>query len=171
MPHAHRAEPAHVCFGTGGIQMLKNVATRAVMLTAIAVSLFLACATVPNRSVSETESELQRLESAKWSAESLGNKEAFMALFADDFVSVEYGADTQGGVTRKTRSELFSGAPLPPAAFDLTEWHFVHAGTNTVVVSYRVNALSFPWRAYATSVWTRRGGRWVTVFYQASTAS
>jgi hypothetical protein len=38
------------------------------------------------------------------------------------------------------------------------------------IVSYRVNGLSFPWQAYATSVWVRRDGRWQTVFYQASTA-
>jgi hypothetical protein len=40
-----------------------------------------------------------------------------------------------------------------------------------VIVSYRVKGLSFPWQAYATSVWSRRRGKWQTVFYQASTAS
>jgi hypothetical protein len=117
-----------------------------------------------------SDGELQRLESAKWDPSSLGPREAYMALFADDFVSVEYGSDVQGGVHRKTRAEVFSLPPLPPARFELSEWHFVRADPNVVVVSYRVKGLSFEWHAYATSVWARRGDRWQTVFYQASTA-
>ena len=50
-----------------------------------------------------------------------GGREAFMNLFAEDFVSVEYGSDVQGGVHRKTRADVFSGPPLPPAEFELSD--------------------------------------------------
>ena len=73
------------------------------------------------------ESELQRLEAGKWDPasaalarkEASGGPAAVMALFADDFLSVEYGADVTGGVRRKTRAEVFSGPPLPAAKFEL----------------------------------------------------
>ena len=117
-----------------------------------------------------SDAEIQQLETSKWNAEQPGGRDAFMALFAEDFVSVEYGSDVQGGVHRKTRADVFSGPPLPPAEFELSDWRFIHADPHVFIVSYRVNGLSFPWQAYATSVWVRRDGKWQTVFYQASTA-
>jgi hypothetical protein len=120
--------------------------------------------------VTASDTEIQRLETSKWNAAPTGGREAFMDLFAEDFVSVEYGSDVQGGVHRKTRADVFSGPPLPPAEFELSDWRFIHADPHVFIVSYRVNGLSFPWQAYATSVWVRRAGKWQTVFYQASTA-
>ena len=119
-----------------------------------------------------TDAELVRLERAKWGdpAGAL-TPEAFGALFADDFVSVEYGAEVPPvGVVRKTRAQVFAGPPLPPAEFELSEWQAIHAGPDVVILSYKVMGVTFPWKAYATSVWTRRGGKWLTIFYQASTA-
>lgn len=60
------------------------------------------------------ESELQRLEAGKWDPasaalarkEASGGPAAVMALFAEDFLSVEYGTDVTGGVRRKTRAEV-----------------------------------------------------------------
>ena len=124
------------------------------------------------------DTELQRLETAKWHPSSLGNTEHLMALFADEFVTVQYGADLHSGVERKLNFRKSMSGPeaakvfqfLDQTHFDLSEWRFVHIASVGVIVSYHVSAPSFPWRAYATSVWTKRGGRWQTVFYQASTA-
>lgn len=128
------------------------------------------CATTAGN-VTASDTEIQRLETSKWNAALPGGREAFMELFAEDFVSVEYGSDVQGGVHRKTRADVFSGPPMPPAEFELSDWRFIHADPHVFIVSYRVNGLSFPWQAYATSVWVRRDGKWQTVFYQASTAN
>jgi hypothetical protein len=111
-----------------------------------------------------------RLERAKWGdpAGAL-TPEAFKALFAEDFLSVEYGAQSPPtAVERKTRAQVFSGPPLPPAKFELSEWQAIHASPDVVILSYKVTGVSFPWKAYATSTWARRGGKWYTVFYQAS---
>jgi len=143
--------------------MTRTIAAFSVLL------LLSACATSPAR-IAASDSEIQRLETSKWNPSSLGSREAFLALFADDFVSVEYGSDVQGGVHRKTRADVFSAPPLPPAEFELSDWRFIHADPHVFIVSYRVKGISFPWEAYATSVWVHREGRWQTVFYQASTA-
>ena len=148
---------------------MKRVISTAVLLIALS-----ACATSgtgPQMAPQPGYDELQRLESGKWDPSTLGGRDEFMALFAEDFVSVEYGPDVHGGVHRKTRADVFSAPPLPPARFELSEWKFIQAASDAVIVSYRVKGLSFPWEAYATSVWARRGGKWQTVFYQASTAN
>jgi hypothetical protein len=131
-----------------------------------------ACATTTGTTgtVAATDTDIQRLESSKWNPAMAASRDAFLALFAEDFVSVEYGSDVQGGVHRKTRADVFSGPPLPPAEFELSDWRFIHADPHVFIVSYRVKGISFPWQAYATSVWVRRDGKWQTVFYQASTA-
>jgi len=117
------------------------------------------------------DAELMRLERAKWGdPPGVLTPEAFKALVADDFVSVEYGVEVTRGVERKTREQVFAGPPLPPAKFELSEWHAIHANPDVVILSYKVTGVSFPWKAYATSTWTRRSGKWYTVFYQASTA-
>lgn len=145
--------------------------------SAVLTMMLMGCATaVPTtapaqRTPDMSANELKQLESSKWDSSLPANREAFMRLFADDFESVEYGTDVQGGVHRRTRADVFSGPPLPPARFELSDWHFIHADTDVVIVSYRVKGLSFPWQAYATSVWAYRDGRWQTVFYQASTAA
>ena len=76
----------------------------------LAASLVLALLTGVGRAAEpadKPEAELVRLEKGKWDPPSLGGPTAFMALFADDFVSVEYGTD-MSGVTRKTRTEVFA---------------------------------------------------------------
>lgn len=120
------------------------------------------------RESEDVKAELQRLERLKWVAST--PRDEFLALFADDFVSVEYGSNVHGGVHRRTRADVFSGPPAPASHYELSDWHFVRATADSVVVSYKVSGVSFPWQAYATSVWVKRAGRWQTVFYQTSTA-
>jgi hypothetical protein len=106
----------------------------------------------------------------KWNPEGFSSREEFVALFADDFVSVGDGFDISSGVQRKTKTEVFSGPSHPPATFELSDFKVVHPNSDAAIVSYRVTGKSFPWKAYVTSVWARRQGKWTTVFYQASTA-
>ena len=136
---------------------------------AAALLIAIACATTP-RNTQMSDADVQRLETAKWNPNSFASPQEFSALFAPDFVSIEYGSDVQGGAHRKTRAEVFSGPPLPPASFELSDWMFIHPRPGVVIASYHVKGLSFSWDAYATSIWAYRDGKWVTVFYQASTA-
>lgn len=132
-----------------------------------------ACATTNPGNV---DAELQRLESAKWHPASLGGQQEFVNLFADDFVTVEYGADLNGAVDRKAGTKALMSSPdmaklidmLNHSKIDLSDWQFLHIDGDGVVVSYHVNVPAFGWTAYATSVWAKRNGQWQTIFYQAS---
>lgn len=113
---------------------------------------------------------LVTLEQRKWNPQGFSSHEEFVALFADDFVSVGDGFDISAGVQRKTKAEVFAGPPHPSATFELSDFKVVHPNSDVAIVSYRVTGKSFAWKAYVTSVWARRKGKWTTVFYQASPA-
>lgn len=156
--------------GTGPVNK-KGSAMRPALLVVSLLVLFLPSVAFAVAFDADAEADgLITLEKSKWEAPGSGTGlETVIHLFADDFISVEYGTDLSG-VVRKTRDEVFSGPPLPSAAFNLTEWKVLRPSADVVLLSYHVKSLSFPWQAYATSVWTRRDGAWKTIFYQASTA-
>jgi len=119
---------------------------------------------------SSSDAELIRMESAKWDADSLRNPAALMAMFSSEMLSVDYGSDLHGGVERRTWRQILAFGPLPAWKVSLGDWRALHPSADVVVLSYKVTGVSVEWKAYATSIWARHGGKWETVFYQASTA-
>ena len=138
---------------------------RRIFLAALALALSLPVAAQP-----DTDAELIRLESTKWDPASLLKPMDLMSLFSEDMLSVEYGADIGGGAERRTWKEILAYGPLPSWKMQLGEWRVLHPSPDVAIVSYKVTGVSVQWKAYATSVWARRNGKWQTVFYQASTA-
>ena len=116
------------------------------------------------------DAELMRMESAKWRPASLAHPFELMSMFSDEMLSVEYGADVHAGAERRTWREILAYGPLPAWNVKLGEWRTLHPSPDVVILSYKVTGVSIDWKAYATSVWARRDGKWKTVFYQASTA-
>jgi hypothetical protein len=119
---------------------------------------------------SSADNELIRMESAKWDPAGLRNPATLMSMFSTDMLSVDYGADLHGGVERRTWRQIIAYGPLPEWKVNLGDWRVLHPGADVAVVSYKVTGVSVEWKAYATSVWARHGGKWETVFYQASAA-
>ncbi len=117
-----------------------------------------------------TEVELIRLETTKWESSSLLHMKDLMSLFSDEMLSVDYGADLQGGVERRTWTEILGYGPMPSWKMKLGDWRVLRPNPDVAILSYKVTGVSVPWKAYATSVWARRNGKWQTVFYQASAA-
>ena len=116
-----------------------------------------------------TESELIRLESTKWDPASLLHPLDLMSLFSDEMLSVDYGAELQGGAERRTWREILAYGPLPSWKMKLADWRVLRPTPDTAILSYKVTGESVQWKAYATSVWARRNNKWQTVFYQVST--
>ena len=135
------------------------------LLFAIAIVL-----SFPVAAQSDADAELIRLESMKWDPASLLKPLELMSLFSEEMLSVEYGSDLAGGVERRTWKEILAHGPLPSWKMQLGEWRVLHPTPDVAIVSYKVTGVSVQWKAYATSVWARRNGKWQTVFYQASTA-
>ena len=127
-------------------------------------------AALPARAFDPTEEELIRLETTKWDPASLMHPLELMSLFSDDMLSIDYGTDLKGGAERRNWAEILAFGQPPTWRMKLDGWKVVRPTPDTVVLSYRVTGLTVDWKAFATSVWARRDGKWKTVFYQASTA-
>ncbi len=127
----------------------------------------LAFADTPDRG---PDAELIRMETAKWDPASLTHPADLVAMFSREMLSVDYGAEIHDGVERRDWNQILAYGPLPEWKMRLSDWRALHPSRDVVILSYKVTGVSVDWKAYATSVWTRRGGRWRTVFYQVSTA-
>ena len=83
-------------------------------MRALVVSVLASLLSLPAAAQSDaTETELIRLETTKWEPASLLNIKELMSLFSDEMLSVDYGADLQGGVERRTWTEILGYGPLP----------------------------------------------------------
>jgi hypothetical protein len=112
-------------------------------------------------------------ERASWDLAIMRDAAAYTALHAPDFMTV-----TGNGVVGKTSSE--ASAMDPHARFDQCELsgfdaHFL--AENAVLVTYHVKAAgfdhdkAFQLDSYASSLWMKRQGQWLNVFYQATPQS
>lgn len=117
-----------------------------------------------------SDADLIRMETAKWEPTSLLNPFGLMAMFSSDMLSVDYGADLKGGAERRTWKEIIAYGPLPSWKVALDEWRVLRPAADVAIVSYHVTGQNIAWKGWATSTWARQNGKWVTVFYQASTA-
>jgi hypothetical protein len=136
----------------------------------LAILLFAAIPAAAQEGDRAIDADLIRMETSKWDPAALSNPVKLLSMFSDEMLSVEYGSDLQGKAQRRTWREILAYGPLPPLKMQLGEWKVLHPSADVAILSYKVTGVTVDWRAYATSVWARREGKWQTVFYQASTA-
>jgi len=112
-------------------------------------------------------------ERASWNLAIQRNAGAYRAFHAPDFITV-----TGGGVVGKAASE--ASAMDAQVRFDrctLSGFDVRFAARNAALVTYHVTAAgldhgkAFRLDAYASSLWMKRNGAWLNVFYQATPAS
>jgi hypothetical protein len=108
-------------------------------------------------------------EKAKWEALKTGNFGLHNEWFTDDFSSIGYMPD--GSVYRMEKSNLAKPTnpgekgKLPAADFLLSNFKVINASETVRLVTYQADG---PINLYVTSVWSKRGNEWKTVFYQAT---
>jgi len=117
-----------------------------------------------------SDADLIHMESRKWDPASLLDPFGLLAMFSSEMLSVDYGAEIKGGAERRTWKEVLAYGPLPAWKVSLGEWRVLRPTPDVAIVSYKVTGVTVDWKGYSTSVWARQNGKWVTVFYQASTA-
>ena len=142
-----------------------------VLITSVAMSLASAQMKSKRRMASAAnslESMLVAKEKQKWEALKTGQFGSLPEMFADDFLSVGYAPDGTVRMTTKAQQTVAGKQQLPPAEFTLSDFKVISANNDSAVVTYRAKG---PINLYATSVWAKRGGKWQTIFYQATMAS
>ena len=112
-------------------------------------------------------------ERASWNLAIQRNASAYVAFHAPDFITV-----TGDGVVGKAASE--ASAMDAQVRFDqcaLSGFDVRFVAQNAVLVTYQVKAVgldhdkAFRLDSYASSLWMKRNGAWLNVFYQATPAS
>ena len=108
-------------------------------------------------------------ENAKWEALKTGNFGLHSDWLAEDFSSIGYMPD--GSVYRMEKTNLSKPTnpgekgTLPAAIFLLSNFKVVNASETVRLITYQADG---PINLYVTSVWSKRGNEWKTVFYQAT---
>lgn len=112
-------------------------------------------------------------ERASWNLAIQRNAGAYQAFHASDFITL-----TGSGVVGRVASE--NSAMDAQVRFDqctLSEFEVRFVAPNAALVTYRVAAAgldhgkAFRLDSYASSLWMKRKGAWLNVFYQATPAS
>lgn len=115
-------------------------------------------------------SEFVALESAVWEALRLGDAEADRELLAPEFV----GVYPSGFANRDDHVAQLAAGPTV-AEYDLHDARLLALGDDHAVLSYRAvsrrRTASEPETQYISSLWSRRGGRWLNVFSQDTPAT
>jgi hypothetical protein len=111
-------------------------------------------------------------EKASWDLAIRHEAAAYKALHAPDFMTV-----TGSGVVDKANSE--TSAMDPNVHFDqcdLSGFDIRYVAGNAALLTYHVKATGldhgkpFQLESYASSLWMKRDGKWLNVFYQATPA-
>jgi hypothetical protein len=126
-------------------------------------------------SASSGESSLEEtiisMEKSAWEAVKNRDTKAFSELFAADGLM----ADSSGFATR---SAFFQTLPdLTISQYTLTDFKVMMIDKDSALVTYKADVKgSFkgqafpPNPAYVSSIWTKRGGKWVAVYHQETVA-
>jgi hypothetical protein len=122
-----------------------------------------------NRAIGQ---RLMAEEQASWDLAIKRDVAAYTAFHAPDYVTV-----TGTGVMDRRSSEasaMDSHVRFDQCALSGFNVHFL--ADNAALVTYRVKATgldhekAFQLESYASSLWMKRDGKWMNVFYQATTA-
>jgi hypothetical protein len=119
-----------------------------------------------------TAQHLMDEERASWDLAIARNAAAYRAFHAPDFFTL-----TETGVVQRAASE--ASAMDAQVRFDrctLSAFDVHVVADDAMLVTYRVEAAGlnrgkvFRLDSYASSLWTKRDGKWLNVFYQATPA-
>lgn len=115
-----------------------------------------------------TGTTIETLERQVWDALTTGDADADRELLAPDFV----GLYPTGFADRADHVASLAGGPTVDA-YELSETRLLTVAENAVLFCYRADyrratesSLGPVEAMYVTSLWCRRGGRWLNVFSQ-----
>ncbi|MFL6210257.1 MAG: DUF4440 domain-containing protein [Pyrinomonadaceae bacterium] len=138
-----------------------NVSTNANATTTTATSAPASTATVSEAAITDQEKQI-------WEAVKSKNGETFGNMLTDDFVFISYDGFYDKAGTIKGIKE-FNGTDVT-----FSDWKVVPIDADAAVVTYHIsmtapmtpNAKPAPMSLRASSVWVKRGGKWLGIFHQ-----
>jgi hypothetical protein len=164
---------------------MRQIALSAVAVAAIAIPFVSHAAhrgerearpAAPAQSASQTDSLTKQLitkESATWELAIKHDAGAYKALHADGYFTVSGSGLTERGPSEESALD----ANVRFSRWDLSDFSVRFVADDAALVTYRAKASGldhgkpFQLDSYATSLWVKRDGSWLNVFYQATPAA
>jgi uncharacterized protein (TIGR02246 family) len=118
---------------------------------------------------SASEQKVQNLEQSMWDAWKNHDSKPFEQYLTDDVVNVAGGSVDKG---KAAVMKDISSASCQVNSFALSDYNYTWVDDNTVIVTYKAtqdatcNGKKVPDSTIASSVWTKKGDKWVNPFHQ-----
>jgi hypothetical protein len=121
----------------------------------------------------DVEKALQAKEQAGWQAWKDHDQKVFDAMLPEDAINIV------GGSMDKGKQQIMKGAFEPGckvASFSLSNFSYMWLDKDTVLMTYGAmqdatcGGTKVPGKILASSIWQRKGGKWISPFHQETTA-
>lgn len=119
----------------------------------------------------DVKSELTSIEKGLWSAWKNGDPAPFETHLAEDTV----GVGVQGVSTGKQKAiQAVTASPCQVGDFSLSDWQIHKLSGDVVLLTYSAKqdatcgGVKVPSDVVASSIYVRRGGKWLAAFHQES---
>ena len=120
---------------------------------------------------SAVENDLKAKEQAAWQAFKDKNATAFGAMITDDAINIA------GGLMQKGKQDLVKSVnECTTNSFSLSDFSFLWIDKDAVILTYNASqdvtcgGQKQPAKVIASSVWQKKGGKWVSPFHQETAA-
>jgi hypothetical protein len=146
---------------------------RRIALTALGFALLLSGVPLFSQMNATVEKALESKEQAGWQAWKDHNAKPVEALFTDDSISV-----ADGGVFKGKEQVLKSitDARCVVNSFSLSDFSYMWLDKGTVVMTYAAtqdatcDGKKQAGKVFATSIWQKKGSKWLSTFHQETEA-
>jgi hypothetical protein len=124
-------------------------------------------ATADSSAVAAIKEQLIKLEKQSWEAWKNRDGKFFQGFLSDDHVEVGFN-----GLANKAEVVAFVGSPVcTVTSYQLDQFELKMLDKNTALLTYReaqdtVCHNPVPWPCWVSSLYMKRGDRWLNVFYQ-----
>lgn len=116
------------------------------------------------------ENDLKAKEQAAWQAFKDKNAKAFGDILTDDAINIA------GGMMQKGKQEIVKGMDgCTVNNFSLSDFSFLWIDKDAVIITYTgtqdatCGGQKQPGKVLASSVWQKKGGKWLSSFHQETT--
>ena len=122
----------------------------------------------------DLEKALQSKEQAGWQAWKDHDKKTFEEMIPEDAINIA------GGTMDKGKQAIMKGAFDPGcqvASFSLSNFSYMWLDKDTVLMTYDAmqdatcGGQKVPGKVYASSIWQKKGGKWMSPFHQETAAT
>ncbi len=147
---------------------------RRIVVAMLGLAVLLSAAPLYSESNADVEKALQTKEQAGWQAWKDHDQKVFAEMIPDDAINIA------GGTMDKGKQNIMKSAFDPGcqvASFTLSNFSYMWLDKDTVLMTYDAmqdatcGGQKVPGKVYASSVWQKKSGKWMSPFHQETAAA